>query len=123
MSTNTITNTDAVLHCLTQLLECSPPLDIDWRERLSALAQMAASQPDTVWHTLNSKDIWGGAASLANQALNPDTGYDPVLWQFQVRRFRELMIELGELLQAHGRHYPDIDSWLLAFNNWNRANV
>lgn len=119
----TTSDADAVLNSLRQLQECSPPLDAVWLERLSALTRLAASQPAAIWSRLNSKDIWGGADSLANQALNPNSGYDPVMWQFQVRRFRELMIDLGELLQARGRHYPDIDSWLLAFNNWNKANV
>lgn len=114
---------EAVLGCLTRLQECSPPLDAGWLARLRAIAHHASSQPDELWAALNSKSIWGGAESLASQALNSDTGYDPAHWRFQVRMFRELMIELGELLQAHGRSYPDIDAWLLAFNNWNNANV
>ena len=70
-----------------------------------------------------SKKMWGGAGSIANQALADNPGVDDWVWQLEIREFRELMIELGQHLQARGSHYPDITSWLLAYHNWNQSEI
>ncbi|MDH3559616.1 MAG: hypothetical protein OEN52_01520 [Gammaproteobacteria bacterium] len=75
------------------------------------------------YRELNSNRMWGGAGSIANQALADNPGLDEQSWQAEIREFRELMIELGSHLQARGNEYPDISSWLLAFNNWNQSGL
>ena len=45
------------------------------------------------------------------------------VWQSEIREFRALMIEIGEVIRARGAANPGIASWLLAFNNWNAAGV
>jgi hypothetical protein len=67
--------------------------------------------------------MWGGAGSIANQALADNPGINEWVWREEIREFRELMIELGNHLQQRGNAYPDISSWLLAFNNWNQSEV
>jgi hypothetical protein len=67
--------------------------------------------------------MWGGAGSIANQALADNPGIDERIWLQDIRSFRELMIELGTHLQERGNAYPDISSWLLAFSNWNQSDV
>jgi len=75
------------------------------------------------YRALNSKRMWGGAGSIANQALADNPGLDETVWHDEVRQFRELMIELGNHLRERGDAYPDISSWLLAFSNWNQSGV
>jgi hypothetical protein len=65
----------------------------------------------------------GGAGSIANQALADNPRMDDIVWQHEIRQFRELMIKLGTQLQARGNEYPDMSSWLLAFSNWNQTGI
>ncbi|HEX5637541.1 MAG TPA: hypothetical protein VFY78_10675 [Gammaproteobacteria bacterium] len=91
-----------------------------WLERVMALCD----QDELACHReLNSKRMWGGAGSIANEALADNPGREAWLWQAETREFRELMIELGEYLKARGNASPDISSWLLAFSNWNQSGV
>ncbi len=91
-----------------------------WMESVIALR---ASDENRFYQQLNSKRMWGGAGSIANEALADNPGMVEQAWQVEIREFRELMIELGNLLQARGDANPDISSWLLAFNNWNQSGV
>ena len=76
-----------------------------------------------VYKSLNSKRMWGGAGSIANEAMADNPGRDAWEWQMHIREFRELMIELGEHLQSRGEVYPDISAWVMAFSNWNQSEV
>ena len=67
--------------------------------------------------------MWGGAGSIANEALANNPGVDDWIWRAQIREFRELMIELGMHLKSRGNAYPDISSWLLAYSNWNQSDI
>lgn len=58
---------------------------------------------------------------MANEALADNPGIDEWIWQSEIQRFREIMIELGQHLMSRGTSYPDISSWLLAYNNWNQS--
>ena len=71
---------------------------------------------------LNSARMWGGAGSIANEALADNPGLDPRQWEAGIREFRGLMIELAEHLRSRERHYPDIDFWLSAFTSWSHSN-
>jgi hypothetical protein len=90
---------------------------------LAAVIECCAADETRCYRALNSKRMWGGAGSVANEALADNPGVDEWTWQAQIREFRELMIELGTHLQARGDAYPDIASWLLAFSNWNQSGV
>ena len=76
-----------------------------------------------LFEKLNSKRMWGGAGSVANEALADNCGIEDWQWRAEIREFRELMIALGEYLMTRENSYPDISSWLLAFNNWNQSEV
>jgi hypothetical protein len=90
---------------------------------LAAVIECCARDETRCYRELNSKRMWGGAGSVANEALADNPGMDEWTWQAEVREFRELMIDLGTHLQARGDAYPDISSWLLAFSNWNQSGV
>jgi hypothetical protein len=78
---------------------------------------------DDLLRLLSSVRMWGGAGSVANEALADNPGMDELLWQTETREFRQLMIELGNELQRRGRLHPDMQSWLLAFSNWNQSGL
>jgi hypothetical protein len=90
---------------------------------LADVIECCARDEARCYRALNSKRMWGGAGSVANEALADNPGMDEWTWQARIREFRELMIELGTHLQARGDAYPDISSWVLAFSNWNQSGV
>lgn len=102
------------------ILQHHPGDSADW---LASLIKLYASDKDALYRELNSKRMWGGAGSIANQALVDNPGMDDWVWQTEIREFRELMIELGKHLKSRGNSYPDISSWLLAFSNWNQSEI
>jgi hypothetical protein len=72
---------------------------------------------------LSSVRMWGGAGSVANEALADNPGMDELLWQAETRELRQLMIDMGNELQRRGHAHPDMQSWLLAFSNWNQSGL
>lgn len=72
---------------------------------------------------LNSQRMWGGAGSIANEALADNPGLDAAEWEREIREFRALMIDLAGHLRDRGPHYPDIDFWLSAFSSWQQAGI
>lgn len=112
-----------LIDLLTRLSDCSPPLSPAWRGEILAIIEAASLNHQLLCTSLNNKRIWGGADSLANEALNDNGDLAEAEWQMRVREFRDVMIEMGELLRSQGDAYPDIQPWLLAFHNWNNANV
>ena len=117
MSTPGIQHT---LYQLHEILQHHPGDSADWLQ--SILVRYKDDKPG-FYQALNSKRMWGGAGSIANQALADNPGMDELTWQDEIRRFRELMIELGQQLRERGDAYPDISSWLLAFSNWNQSGI
>jgi len=95
----------------------------DYAGWIASVIEQAESDETEFYRQLNSKRMWGGAGSIANQALADNPGDDDWAWKTEIHEFRELMIELGQHLQARGSHYPDISSWLLAYNNWNQSEI
>lgn len=110
----------AVLHRIHEILLNHPGDDAAW---LASVIELGGKDETRFYRELNSKRMWGGAGSIANQALADNPGMDEQAWQVEIRAFRDLMIELGNLLQARGNACPDISSWLLAFNNWNQSGI
>jgi len=78
---------------------------------------------DRCLRELNDNRWWAGAGSLAAETMADNPGLPDELWQMEVREFRELLIEIGELLMARGGENPGISSWILAFRNWNASDL
>jgi len=108
------------LLAIEQALQSHPGDSASW---IAIIIELCDKDEAACYRQLNSKRMWGGAGSIANQALADNPGVDEWAWQAEVRLFRQLMIELGSHLQARGNAYPDISSWLLAFSNWNQSEV
>lgn len=89
------------------------------------LRELAARRDDTaaLYAGLNSRRMWGGAGSIANEALADNPGLPAAQWDSDIRAIRALMIDLAEHLRARGRHHPDIDFWLGAFSGWQQSGV
>jgi len=88
---------------------------------IETLIEFFDSDESSLYTELNSKHMWGGAGSVANEALADNIGLEEWIWQAEIQEYRELMIALGQHLMSRGNAYPDISSWLLAFNNWNQS--
>ncbi len=108
------------LHRIRDLLENHPGESAAW---IKSVIELGARDEARFYRELNSKRMWGGAGSIANEALPDNPGIDEWIWRAQIREFRELMIDLGGQLRARGDEYPDISTWLLAFSNWNQSEV
>lgn len=108
------------LQLIHNILSHHPGDSADW---LVSLIAFGDNEETELYRELNSKRMWGGVGSIANQALVDNPGIDDWSWQIKIREFRELMIELGQHLQSRGSHYPDISSWLLAYSNWNQSEI
>ena len=108
------------LQQLHEILKNHQSIETAWIESLIELCDSGGDEL-ALYKELNSKHMWGGAGSLANEALADNPGIEEWIWNAEIQQFRELMIELGEHLMQRGNAYPDISSWLLAFNNWNQS--
>jgi hypothetical protein len=111
---------DYTLHRLAELLDSHGGDAAAW---LRTVHDRLAQDETGFYAALNSKRMWGGAGSIANEALADNPGMRPAHWDMDIREFRALMIDLAEHLKARGPHYPDIDFWLAAFTNWQQSNV
>jgi hypothetical protein len=112
-----------IVEKLTRIQQLLQPHPGDSAEWIGEVIELAGSDEEAFYRRLNSRRMWGGAGSIANQALADNPGVDPWCWQMEIREFRELMIELAEHLQSRGQAYPDIGSWVLAFSNWNQSDI
>jgi hypothetical protein len=92
-------------------------------DEVAALHARFGDDPAAAWKTLNSNAWWAGAGSLAAETMADNPGLDPHHWQAEVREFRELMIDIAEVLRARGEPNPGLGSWLLAFRSWNDSAV
>jgi len=110
----------STLQRIHEILENHPGESAAW---IASVIDRHGNDETRFYQALNSKHMWGGAGSIANQALADNPGIDERIWLQEIRGFRELMIELGTHLQERGNAYPDISSWLLAFSNWNQSEI
>ena len=106
---------DYVLSRLAEILDSHSGDSAAWMREVLA---RRASDEAAFYAALNSRRMWGGAGSIANEALADNPGIRPAQWETDIREFRALMIELAEHLRARESHYPDIDFWLSAFTGW-----
>lgn len=109
-----------ILQRLQQILLSHQSSEAVWLADVTAYCDIDEIK---LFENLNSIRMWGGAGSVANEALADNCGIEEWQWRAEIQEFRELMIALGEYLMARGNSYPDISSWLLAFNNWNQSEV
>jgi hypothetical protein len=117
-----MTNLDvkATLQRLQTILQQHPGDSASWVARLVLLCEQDQT---ALYQALNSQRMWGGAGSIANEALADNPGIDDWSWQMAIREFRDIMIQLGLHLKSRGHEYPDISSWVMAFNHWNQSEV
>jgi hypothetical protein len=118
--TNEHVRVQHLLHCLAELLE---GLGHPRAEEVAHLAGQFSESPAKVWQAIDGNDWWAGAGSLAAETMADNPGLEEPLWQQEARRFRTLLIELGEILQARGEPNPGLGSWLMAFQHWNASEV
>ena len=114
---------DALLRALTHLAELLVRIGHPRAAEVAGQVVLFTEAPGRVRHRLDANDWWAGAGSLAAETMADNPGLPEALWCREIREFRELMIEIGEALQAEGAANPGISSWLLAFNNWNASEV
>ena len=108
------------LERIYQILLSHKSMEAGW---LASVIELCDGDEADLFEQLNSKHMWGGAGSVANEALADNWGIDEWQWRLEIQEFRELMISLGEYLMDRGNAYPDISSWLLAYNNWNQSEL
>ena len=108
---------------LSRLAELLERIDHPRAAEVRALSALLGTAPDHALQRLDANDWWAGAGSLAAETMGDNPGLPEAIWQTEVREFRQLMIEIGEMLRARGAANPGITSWLLAFNNWNASGV
>ncbi len=108
---------------LSRLAELLERIDHPRAAEVRALSALLGTAPDQALQRLDANDWWADAGSLAAETMGDNPGLPKAIWQSEVRGFRELMIEIGEVLRAPGAANPGIASWLLAFNNWNASGV
>ena len=107
-----------ILNRIHEILKSHQSIETAWIE---TLIELCDSDESSLYAELNSKHMWGGAGSVANEALADNKGIEEWIWKAEIQEYRELMIALGQHLMSRGNAYPDISSWLLAFNNWNQS--
>jgi Ser/Thr protein kinase RdoA (MazF antagonist) len=123
-TTEQMTAPDArLLSSLTHLAELLARIGHPRAAEVADQVALFPEAPERVRHRLDANDWWAGAGSLAAETMADNPGLAEEVWRREVREFRELMIEIGEGLQAEGAANPGISSWLLAFNNWNASEV
>lgn len=113
----------ALLSALTRLAELLERIGHPRAGEVADQVVRLQETPALVRRRLNDNDWWAGAGSLAAETMADNPGLPEQVWQQEVRAFREMMIEIGELLQSQGAVNPGLSSWLLAFNNWNASEV
>jgi hypothetical protein len=113
-----ISDLKTILIRMHEILKSHQSIETAWIE---TLIELCDGDELSLYTELNSKYMWGGSGSIANEALADNKGIEEWLWQAEIQEYRELMISLGEHLMSRGNAYPDISSWLLAFNNWNQS--
>jgi hypothetical protein len=109
-----------LLHRIHEILQNHTGDSAAWIE---ATIDAGRQDEDDLLRLLSSVRMWGGAGSVANEALADNPGMDELLWQAETREFRQLLIDLGNELQRRGHAHPDMQSWLLAFSNWNQSGL
>ena len=74
-----------------------------------------AGDENVLWSFLTSNELWGGAGSIADEALGPGR---------EARRpLERLLAQLGRAQIAVGRTNPRTENWTLKFEQWHAQNI
>ena len=84
-------------------------------ESSNALFDALHGDEDKLWHYLVSNDLWGGAGSVADQALLGD--------REERKKLEVLMIRLGREQAKLGRVNVRTGMWVSAFEEWQAKKV
>jgi hypothetical protein len=82
---------------------------------LSEVDAALAGDENVLWSFLTSNELWGGAGSIADEALGPG--------RESRRPLEQLLAQLGRTQLAMGRTNPRTESWTLAFEQWHSQNI
>ena len=84
-------------------------------ESSNALFAALHGDEDQLWHYLISNDLWGGAGSVADQALLevPE----------ERKKLEALMARLGREQMKIGRVNVRTEMWVSAFEKWHAENL
>jgi hypothetical protein len=114
---------EALMTALRRLADLLDRIDSDRATEVRRLGAKLDTDRDDFWRNLNDNRWWAGAGSLAAETMADNPGLPGELWRMETREFRELLIEIGEILMARGGENPGISSWILAFRNWNALDL
>jgi hypothetical protein len=92
-------------------------------EEVGALVALYRAGDERFWRQINHDSIWAGAGSLAAETLGDNPGLAEHAWAMEVREFRELLVAIGAELLDRDRPNPGIESWIMAFDQWNASGV
>jgi len=84
-------------------------------ESSNALFDGLHGDEEKMWNFLVSNDLWGGAGSVADQALLGD--------REERRKLDALMIHLGREQMKLGRVNVRTQIWVSAFEKWHTENL
>jgi len=76
----------------------------------NAIHKALTADDKVLWTYLTSNELWGGAGSIADQALLENKGLR--------KRLEKLLIELGEMQKAVGKVNVRTEMWTSAFKHW-----
>jgi hypothetical protein len=93
---------------LSRLAELLERINHPRAAEVRALYTLLSTSPEQALQRIDANDWWAGAGSLAAETMGDNQGLPEAIWQSEVREFRGLMIEIGELLRARGAANPGI---------------
>jgi hypothetical protein len=92
-------------------------------DEIDTLIALCRAGDARFWRRINDNRLWAGAGSLAAETLADNPGIDAQSWYMEVREFRELLVAIGTELNERGGANPGIQSWIMAFEQWNASGV
>ena len=108
---------------LARLAELLRRIEHPRAEEVDALRAGFDADPAAAWRQLDGNAWWAGAGSLAAEAMVEPATLPEAERAETLRAFRALLIDIAELLRARGPTNPGLESWLLAFRNWEASGV
>jgi len=81
----------------------------------SYLDKVLGGNEGEIWSFLCSNELWGGAGSIADQAVLENKALR--------RRIELLLIDLGELQKKSGRVNIRTETWIYDFRQWKEKDI
>ena len=95
----------------------------DHAHLVEVLLRRVASDPASIWETINTNEVWGGAGSLADISLAAYSSLPEAEVRADEIAWRSAFIALNEGMLAHGVCNPRAQSWATVFHKWNEARI